>query len=308
MMQEKRVGQSVDVRAADLVARRVPFVRATVVRAQPPSSARAGDDALVLSDGSIEGFVGGQCAQESVRTAALASLRDREAVLLRVLPDGSQAFPDSPGARLAVNPCLSGGALEIFLEPQLPPALVRVVGSTPIADAVASLAELLGFAVGRGLPGDGLDGTLAVIVATHGAVEPESIRAALAAGVGYIGLVASRSRGEAVVQSMELTPEERARIHTPVGLAIGARTAEEIALSITAAVVKALRVDGLTAPERDMAATPLEVIDPVCGMTVVVQRDTPHFSLAGEDHWFCGPGCRDSYAARAGRGEQGEQE
>jgi len=54
-------------RANELRSARQPFVYATVVRAQSPTSSRPGDDAVILSDGTIEGFVGGQCAEESVR-------------------------------------------------------------------------------------------------------------------------------------------------------------------------------------------------------------------------------------------------
>jgi xanthine dehydrogenase accessory factor len=288
-------GHRMSARAAELIARRVPFVHATVVRAEAPTSARPGDDALVLGDGSIEGFVGGQCAQESVRAAALGALADREPVLLRVLPDDRLHFPDSPGARLAVNPCLSGGALEIFLEPRLPQPLVEIVGDTPIARAVEAVAQVLGFAIGRGMPSRPPGDAVAVIVMTHGTDEPESIRAALDAGVGYIGLVASHVRGDAVVASMGLTAQERARVQTPAGLAIGARTAEEIGLSIMAAVVKAVRLDGVTAPALT-APAPEQAVDPVCGMTVVITAATPHLSLGGRDHWFCGPGCRDRFA------------
>ena len=82
-----------------------------------------------------------------MRTACLDVLASGEALLLRILPEGEEAFPDAPGARTVVNPCLSGGAVEIFLEPMLPAPLLAVVGTSPIADAVAELAEPLGFAV-----------------------------------------------------------------------------------------------------------------------------------------------------------------
>ena len=50
------------------------------------------------------------------------------------------------------------------------------------------------------------------------------IRAALDAGVGYVGLVASKVRGDAILADLELTDAERRRVHTPVGLPIGAKT------------------------------------------------------------------------------------
>lgn len=286
-------------RVSELMSGRVPFVHATVVRAQFPTSARPGDDAIVLADGSIEGFVGGQCAEGSVRAAALAALRDGESTLLRVLPEGETAFPSSPGASVVVNPCLSGGALEIFLEPLLPPPLLYVVGTMPIADAICAMAETLGFAVTRAEPGHRPDGATAVIVSSHGRDEIAHLRAALDAGVGFIGLVASRRRGEAVLAEMGLTDTERARLHTPVGIHIGARTAEEIALSIMAGVVRAVRLEGLAAPA--VADRPVEVVDPICGMTVVVGPETPTVRLDDGDHWFCSAGCRDQFAAQAGR-------
>ncbi|HEY6742467.1 MAG TPA: XdhC family protein [Lapillicoccus sp.] len=63
------------------------------------------------------------------------------------------------------------------------------------------------------------------MIASHGRDEHEAIRLALEAGVPYIALVASRRRGAAVLDELDLTPEQRARISTPAGLDIGARTA-----------------------------------------------------------------------------------
>lgn len=241
-------------RAQQLLRTRTPFVHATVVRAQPPASAHPGDEAILLSDGTIEGFVGGECAQNSVRKAALGALQTNQSVLLRVLPDGDVHFPDAPGACIVVNPCLSGGALEIFLVPQVPPPVIRICGATPIAAALADLCDLLGYEVARDGP---LSGTAAVVIASHGGPEGEMIRAALDAGVGYVGLVASRVRGAAVLDGLDLTASERARVHTPVGLPIGARTPAEIAVSIAAEVIGALR--GEPAPATDVSAvTPAE--------------------------------------------------
>jgi xanthine dehydrogenase accessory factor len=284
-------------RVSELVGARVPFVHATVVRAQQPTSARAGDDAIVHADGSMEGFVGGHCAAGSVRTAALAAMADGRAILLRVVPDDASGYPDVPGAAVVTNPCLSGGALEIFLEPKLPLPLVSVVGSSPIADALSAIGTPAGFVVERSAGTSPSAGTVAVVVASLGEDEATPIRAALDAGIGYVGLVAGRRRGAAILDGLGLTEEERARVHTPVGLDIGAVGAEEIALSILAGLVKAIRRDGLRAPTTAMA---VQAIDPVCGMTVVIGPDTPKLEIGGETYWFCSTGCRDAYAATHG--------
>ena len=288
---------SIAERAKQLLYERKPFVHATVVRAQPPTSARAGDEAILLADGTIEGFVGGECAQNSVRKAALGALQAGESVLLRVLPDGDVHFPDAPGACVVVNPCLSGGALEIFLTPQFPAPLVRICGSTPIAEQLAQVCDVLGYEVRRD---DTMtfDGATAVVIATHGGTEAETIRAALDAGVGYVGLVASRTRGASVLESLDLDQTYRARVHTPVGLPIGAKTSAEIAVSIAAEVIAGVRRDGLSvAPRPDAAPT---AVDPVCGMTVTIGPETPQLRTGGQVHWFCCPGCRSRFvAARA---------
>ena len=282
-------------RAKQLLYERKPFVHATVVRAQPPTSARAGDEAILLADGTIEGFVGGQCAQSSVRKAALGALQAGESVLLRVLPDGDVHFPDAPGACVVVNPCLSGGALEIFLTPQFPAPLVRICGGTPIAEGLARVCDVLGYEVRRdGDEGD-FDGATAVVIATHGGAEAEAVRAALDAGVGYVGLVASRIRGASVLESLELDDAERARVHTPVGLDIGAKTPSEVAVSIAAEVIAGVRQGGLPVAPRPEA--PATAVDPICGMTVMVGPGTAHLNIESETHWFCCPGCRDTFAA-----------
>lgn len=292
-------------RAAELNDSRTPYVHATVVRAQCPTAARPGDSAIVLADGTIEGFVGGQCAESSVRVASLEALATGEAILLRILPE-SAAVPaggstvDQPGSRTVVNPCLSGGALEVFLEPKRPAARLVVVGTSPIAGAIGSLGAALGFAVEPVAlgPGDPA-GAVAVIVASHGRGEAAAIKAALHADVGFIGLVASHRRGAAVLDELDLDAAERSRVHVPVGLPIGAKTAEEIALSALAEVVKAIRVDGLAPSDPAPASRhdrPETAIDPVCGMTVVVGDDTPHLQIGDEHHWFCNPGCRARFA------------
>jgi xanthine dehydrogenase accessory factor len=223
-------------RAAALEAERVPYVCATVVRAGRPASVQPGAGAIVLGDGTIEGFVGGHCAEPSVRLHALHVLETGEPLLLRIEPgNGEGAAID--GAVTVHNPCISGGALEIFLEPRLPTPRVQMIGDTPIARAFGELARGMGYEVGDEPSGD----DVALVVASHGRDEEHALATALDVGVPYVGLVASRKRGKAVVDSLEVADDDKARVHSPAGLDIGARTPEEIALSILAEIVATRR-------------------------------------------------------------------
>jgi xanthine dehydrogenase accessory factor len=295
-------------RVAQLLADGVPFVEAIVVRAQPPTSAHPGDAAVVLADGTLEGFVGGQCAQTSVVTAALDTLATGEPLLLRILPgDDAVAEPedrasDAPGERRVVNPCLSGGAIEVFLEPRRPAPEVLVTGDSPVAQALVATLERVGFAA-RSVPTGplGAEGALAVVVSSHGGDEAAAIRTALDAEVPYIGLVASERRAAGVLEAMALTAAERKVVHSPVGLPIGARTPEEIALSIAAELVRAVRLGGLEAPAgAEWPTRPVSAIDPVCGMTVTITPSSLHLRHGDQDVWFCAPGCRERYASEHG--------
>ena len=238
-------------RADALTASRTPFAVATVVRRQRPSSVRPGDSAVVLADGTIEGFVGGACAEESVRLHALRVLETGEPLLLRIVP-GEPEGPAQEGAVTVSNPCLSGGALEIFLEPRLPAPRVVIVGDTPIALALERLGREAGFDTARGT--DPLlaveDDDAAVVVASHGHAEDEALRAALSSPVPYVGLVASRARGEAVRDSLDV---DASRLRTPAGLDIGAKSPEHVALSILAEIV-AVRSALATPAPADLTA------------------------------------------------------
>ena len=288
----------VEQRAAELRAERVPFVHATVVLADRPTSAKPGDEAIVFGDGTIEGFVGGTCAESTVRAQSLALLDSGETLLLRITATPEDDEPH--GDRLTVhNPCLSGGTLEIFLEPVVPAPLLLVQGDSPIAQALFGLGERLGYQV-RAAAGAELSGTAAVVCASHGRDEEEVLTAALAAGVPYVGLVASRKRGEAVVASLEVDEGARGRVHTPAGLDIGARTPEEVALSILAEIVaERRRTSGR--PVEQQAAEPQErpgtAVDPVCGMTVATVETSLHLDHEGVRFWFCGSGCLRAFAA-----------
>ena len=341
-------------KANDLRSRRMPFVFATVVRVERPASAKAGDCALVLPDGTIEGFVGGDCTESTVRRHGLRQLAAGQSMLLRITPAGRQpprldaeqrdvVRDDSPdgerddspdwaaerhqpersgeGLVTACNPCLSGGTLEIFLEVMSPPLLVHVFGDSPIARALEALGVAMGWDMRRVSQPDSpvAPDTAAVIVASHGGDEEQILAPALRAGVPYVGLVASRRRGSAVVARLDVAPDQQARVHTPAGLDIAAHGPSEIAVSILAEIIAsrpaapalqtADRVPALQSVDRvpvlqsvdRVPAAQAAALDPVCGMSVAVANGTLRLEHAGTTWYFCGSGCRGAFAADPGR-------
>jgi xanthine dehydrogenase accessory factor len=281
--------------ADELTEAGVAFVEATVVRCAAPTSARPGDRALVLGDGTIEGFVGGSCADATVRLQALRALETGEPILLRIVPGEADGPDEEEGAVVVANPCLSGGALELFIEPHLPPPHVAIAGDSPVACALAELSVPLGFRAR--LDAFAEPGDFGAVVASLGHGDEAAVRRGLDAGCEYVGLVASRVRGAAVLEALRAdgVPDELlARVRTPAGVEIGARTHAEIALAILAELVAARRAPVLPSGGA-LVVGPREAVDPVCGMTVAVGPDMPR---AGELA-FCCDGCREAWLARA---------
>jgi xanthine dehydrogenase accessory factor len=283
------MGPELTRRAQELAEAGEPFATATVVRVQRPTSAKVGNAALVLSDGTIEGFVGGDCAEESVRTYALQAIEAAEPMLLRIVPFGGE---EERGVVTVQNPCLSGGMIEVFLEPVVGAPRVFVEGDMPIAHALTRLGPQVGLEMVGVVGGDFEPGPrdLALVVAGHGREELPALRTGLEAGLPYVGLVASRRRGQGVIGELRSdgVPDELlARIDTPAGLDIGARTPEEIAVSILGRIIEVRRA----------ARTAATAVDPICGMTVTVTAETLRLEHDGETVHFCGEGCRRAFVA-----------
>ncbi len=302
--------------AHELSEKGSPYVVATVVRVERPTSVTPGDAALIHDDGTIEGFVGGVCAQHSVRLYSLQAMESGMPLLLRIRPDADSPVEDEEdasrdedpslteevgredGTVTVQNPCLSGGALEVFLEPVVPMPRVVLAGDSPIVSALGRLGGELGLAIASG--GEPSVGDLALVVAAHGRDELAVLRAGLEAGVPYIGLVASRKRGAAVIgqlRDLGVDPELLEQIDTPAGIDIGAQSAAEIAVSILARLVEVRRREAIVVAPR---ARPETAVDPICGMTVVVGADTPSLIHAGQPMYFCCLGCKLTFEERHG--------
>lgn len=304
-------------RSQELAAAREPFVTATVVRVKHPASVEPGSVALVLADGTIEGFVGGVCAEHSVRAYSLRALETGEQVLLRILPDPVEGEVAPEGVEVAAgegavtvkNPCLSGGAIEVFLEPAPPVPRVLVMGETPTADALARIGPELGLDVVAFEPGgEGpVAGDLGLVVAAHGRDELLALRSGLEAGVPYVGLVASGKRGAAVLDELRADGVDKAlleRIDVPAGVPIGSHSGAEIAVSILAKLVS-VRRQGSAASAASTGATSAAgaasaalAVDPICGMTVAAVPATLSIERDGETVYFCGEGCKAKFEAR----------
>ena len=267
------------------------------MRAQRPTSATAGNTALVLADGTIEGFVGGDCAEHSVRAYALKAIESGEPLLLRILPFGDnrdgEEVAREPGAVTVENPCLSGGAIEIFLEPVVRAPRVYVEGDLPIVARAAAhrrgararharRRRAASSSRGRATSRWWSRATGARSCRRCGAGSRRACptsgwwRAASAATACSASCAATGWPGELLD-----------RIDTPAGLDLGARTPAEIALSILARIVEVRRARARAAPTT--------AVDPICGMTVVVMPDTPSVEHDGETVYFCREGCKAEF-------------
>jgi xanthine dehydrogenase accessory factor len=298
--------------AVDLWDRREAFALATVVWRRAPSSGHLGSKAVIRRDGSIEGWLGGACAQPTVVHEALAALRDGQPRLLLLgQPDDLHDRPDD-GILKVPMACESEGALEIYLEPVLPPPRVVVVGRSPAVFALARLAADLDWDVTvideGGDPADHprpelvrttldladleLGPGSAIVVATQGAYDDIALDAALATSAGYVGLVAAGKRASVtleVLRSRGVGEEQLDRVVAPAGLDLGRVDNAEIAVAVLAELV-ARRAAG-TWGGAGAASAAREAIDPVCGMIVLADRSNYRARHEGTEYQFCSASC-----------------
>ncbi len=307
-----------DAVTRDLERRGQGYAVATVVWRQAPSSGQIGSRAIITSDGQLHGWIGGACAEPTVIREAQRVIRHGEAQLFflgaseeLVLPDGVTSIPMS---------CQSEGALQIYIEPMLPPVHLIVIGHSPMAHHLTELATVLGWRAeliaGADFSSAEVDRQSVVVVATQGHGDEDVLRHAVSAMPAYVGLVASRKRADAVLGYLAdrgVPAHLLERVHAPIGLDLGSTTHSEIAVSILAELVQ-LRAAGELAGDVTEESThettaktaggrtelpvvqPTTALDPVCGMTV--PADDAHYphEHAGTTYHFCCVGCRDAFA------------
>jgi xanthine dehydrogenase accessory factor len=296
--------------AADLERRGEPFVLATVVRCEAPTSAKPGAKALVRADGRVEGWVGGACAEPVVAREALNALRDGRPRLVGLYGDGGREPGRAEGILDYAMTCHSGGTLEIYVEPYLPAPLLVLVGHGPVVDVLATLAGAAGYSVvpladvGEAtLAGLALGRRASVVIATHADADEDALARVLSTEAGYVSLVASRRRAAAIVERLRQrgVPTDRlGRFKAPAGLDLGAITPAEIAVSILAEIVQHHRADK-GADTTPAATPPAEAVDPICGMTVTIATARYRSDAAGRTTYFCCLGCKETFERDPGR-------
>ena len=240
----------------ELNAAEVPFVVATVIKITGSVSAKTGAKSIIDANGkTLFGWVGGGCAEEAVREAALESLLDGKTQILLL---------DLDDELLGVGmPC--GGTMEVYVEPYMPRPELMIVGHGRIAEVLAQLALTVHFSItvndstatreafpkAENLITSDLDFSQMqvgpftyVVVVTQHKGDHHSIKKALEGQGPYIGLVASTRRAKLVFEYLldeGLAPEELKRVHSPAGLDFSGTTPEEIALSIVGEMVSIRR-------------------------------------------------------------------
>jgi xanthine dehydrogenase accessory factor len=250
-------------KSSDLVAAKKRFAIATVVLVEGSSSACPGSKAIIDEEGSLTGWIGGGCAEGTVRREALQCIESGRPRMIRL---------DMTDELLGVGmPC--GGVMDVYIEPVLPKPELLIVGHGRIAETIAALAHEVNFSITvndplaqRGsfpdadvLVADDIDLSAAkidartfVVIATQHKGDHLWLQKAIDGGAAYIALVSSRHRAALVLDYMAANgaaPEELDRIWAPAGLDLGAASPEEIALSIVSQMV-AIRRGGSGAPAK----------------------------------------------------------
>ncbi|MDJ0753400.1 MAG: XdhC family protein [Ardenticatenaceae bacterium] len=319
-------------KANELMQKGEPFVTATVVRAEKPTSGKPGDKAIITVNGVMHGWIGGSCAQPTVIKEALRALADDTCRLIRLSNDPESQTPRDGLIDMPMT-CFSGGTLEIYIEPQRPKPRLMVIGNLPTARAIVHLGKAMNYhvlAVDPDTHGaemsaadeiitslDQLEDKITpltyVVVATHGHYDEPALEKALKRQAAYVGLVASKKRAEAVREYLKfvgLGEADLLAFKAPAGLDIQARRGDEIALSIMAEIVQVRRnaelldlallknepaLPEITAAESAVQSTGTTICLP-CGMELEIATAKFSHEHEGETYYFCCPACRRLFA------------
>jgi len=204
----------------------------------------------------------------------------------------------------------SAGALDVFIDPQLPRPLLLVVGGTPAARTLVRIGGAVGFRTAAVHPGaaaadfpeaDAVVGSLDLagvpvgadtwaVVASMGHYDEDALEALLPFDLPYLSVIASRRRMQSVVDLLtQRGVSGLDRIRRAGGDAVG-RSQQEIALAVVAEIVAERQTREPAAPVFKATA-----VDPICGMTVEVDGALHSVALDSATYYFCSAHCREAF-------------
>jgi len=303
-----------------------PFVLIGVIRTEGPTAIKSGNKAIILSDGTIEGWVGGHCTEDEIVRNAKECLKNGETRVLNL------------------STC-QGGRMDVYLEPYLSKRKLVIFGHVPIVASLCKMAKSLNFrvivvdktATREAFPDanatftsfeefraeaksrrDSFEQTYAV-VASMGEHDQEQVLNLSELDLPYIGVIAGRKRASDLVSYLrgsEVSETRLSKIRSPAGIYIRAITAQEIALSILAEIVDIVRTKSSGAqeslrivetsmakesqslgkvPEVEAKSEGKVFVDPVCGMTVDSSSQYTLSLPSGPTVYFCCESCREAF-------------
>lgn len=255
-------------RIAGCLRRGIAVVVATVTARHGSTPATPGQKLLLAADGECVGTVGGGALERAVLRAMRQRMHDRDPTLLSF----------ALGASLGM---CCGGRVEVLIEPMAVALPVGIVGAGHVATALAPLLARVGFAVtvadereawttparipevalvtgGHESLAACVDPRGAILVMTHDhQLDQDAIAWALRRGYAFVGGVGSRAKALRTRERLAargFPPEDVARVRMPLGVDIGARLPDEIAVSIAAEMIAWSR--GRSIPREGLPSTP----------------------------------------------------
>tara|TARA_B100001750_G_scaffold248576_1_gene281610 strand:+ start:8770 stop:9720 length:951 start_codon:yes stop_codon:yes gene_type:complete len=301
-------------RAAELEKDGVSFAIATVINTIAPTSAKSMAKAIILSDGTIEGWIGGGCSIKEVTDEALSCITSGKSKILRLSPEKLSDGEFSYKKEILLT-CESGGTLEFHIEPILPMTKLLIYGNTPTAIAIARMGALLGYNCFICSPKASIDydlssninlikkykvfsGDSIAIVATQGEGDLIALKSAIASKPKFLSMIISRKKASSLLKQLKnsgFSKVQLSHIKFPAGLDIGAKTPEEIAVSVVAELIKNKAV----ADSKEQVIIDLneehKQKDLICGMLVNPGKATDTHEYNGKVYYFCCSGCKDKF-------------
>ncbi|MDH3710253.1 MAG: XdhC family protein [Cyclobacteriaceae bacterium] len=298
-------------KAQELVDRGEPFVIALVVGYEAPISGKPGYRAIVTQDGNIWGWIAGGCSQSIIVEESLEVMKTGKPRLIKITPDMEN---DNPNHRQMS--CHSGGTLEVYLEPVVPKPHIIIMGISATASSLCRLSKAMEYQVTAlgpasdkfmpeadscmdsfDVPGLSATENTFVVVVTQGEGDEVALEAALKINAPYCAFVASKKKAQAVfryLQKKNFTKEQIKSVKAPAGLDIKATRPEEIALSILAEVVMAIRQRDIKLQDTGSSSSETAV-DPICGMNVKIDGAKHTSSYKDDTYYFCCAGCKMAF-------------